>query len=201
MNVSNNNDLYLNGICFSKKLNDVHNWMEYGDHGYGVALGFDYDKLKEIFEENNLSGYIDLNNVIYSRASVLRKISKIASLSTNPIEAGRKLGRLYQRIKQPSYFVEYECRIVHLPSEYTDEFNKSNIFSGLLFFYDETLNSYVLNLEMLYEKDVFKKIVFGCNVKQYIPKIVKQQFSKNFMNIKYEYSNVIVKKKEEKHND
>ncbi len=201
MNVSNNNDLYLDGICFSKKLNNVHNWMEYGDHGYGVALGFDYDKLKEIFKENNLSEYIDLYNVIYSRASVLRKIGEIASLSTNPIEAGRQLGRLYKYIKQPSYFVEYECRIIHLPSKYTDEFNESNIFSKSVFFKDETFNSYGLNLEILYEKGVFKKIVFGCNVKKYVSEIFKKQTSVNFMNIKYEYSKVIVNKKEEKYDD
>lgn len=198
MNISNNDDLYLSGICFSKKLNNVHNWMEYGDHGYGVALGFDYNRLKEIFKENNFNIYIDLDDVIYSKSKILRHIDEIVNTSTDFIEAGSRLGKLYKYIKQPSYFVEYECRIVHLPSADTDMFNVSNFSYDSLFFYDELLHSYVLNLKILYEKGAFKTIVFGCNVNEYVLKRFKNQLLSDFINVKCKYSEVIVERKENK---
>ena len=198
MNISNQQDLYMDGICFSKKLENVHNWAEYGDHGYGVALGFDYDKLKELFKENNLCKYIDLMDVIYSKKLVIENTKKIIDSPSPSYEKGLKLGKLYLRIKQPSYFVENECRIIHLPSktltalEIIDNDKKS-----LLFFWEEKLNAYVLNLDMLYEKGVFKKIIFGCNIATYIVKLLKENYLENLTNIICESSKAVVKNKGE----
>ena len=196
MNISNNDDLYLSGICFSKKLNNVHNWMEYGDHGYGVALGFDYNKLKEVFKENNLNVYIDLDDVIYSKSNALQRVNEIINTSNDFIETSCRLGKLYKYIKQPSYFVEYECRISHLPSIETDMFNISDISSELLFFKDRNLNCYVLNLELLYNRGIFKKIIFGSNVEKNNIKKLEKYINSQFPKVRFAFSQVFVEKKE-----
>lgn len=62
--------------CFSKKGDKLSQWRAYGDDGYGVSIGFNYDKLQQLE-----TGNIKIKNVIYQKAKQKKEIKKYIRLS------------------------------------------------------------------------------------------------------------------------
>lgn len=124
-------DMKPYGVCFSVNRDLSENWNEYGNHGKGIAIGFDNNLLKGINHEMPhpnalLQNAIGWNQVYYQNKHMN---DEFFNLFKAIIEKGDKSAWIIIRttlkhysafIKNPSYKDEREVRIAYYPDQSHD---------------------------------------------------------------------------------
>lgn len=162
--------LDLFAISFTNDLNNVHNWMEYGDYGKGAAISFDKEKLEN--ELKNLEPYLKFKNAIYSEEEVLEFIFGLDKKLDEYLYS-EELVKIYPLIKHPSYKVEDEYRIVFvekLEEKMLTAEQPANISNKSLFKIDVNNVKFFLNFEKLMVEKIVNEIIlgFGVSIEEYI---------------------------------
>ena len=112
-NTMHNDDLSMYCLSFSSYLNNIHNWMEYGQYGEGIAIGFDYKKLLNKLKRENLS-FLEVQKVVYSKQKLKKIIEEVIVDDKNDeVDLGliQKLLMIYVAFKHDAYSIEKEYRI------------------------------------------------------------------------------------------
>lgn len=161
--------LRLLSISFSKELKHIHNWMEYGDYGKGVAIEIDWNKfcceLRKEFPDSE--DFLKTGEVIYSIDTVKDLIKKIKNVPAKDCaEISRRLLALYPFIKHPSYSIEKEYRIAIVGSLL--DISRSHacqcdIENHNLFNDNKSFHTYSLNFEEMIKRNIVTHIYLGSN--------------------------------------
>ena len=106
------------GFCLSEKEDDLGQWRGYGDDGAGIAIGFEYDRLKKIIQttaNTMVSGFeLTFDKVIYeNEEDVFKKISEEASDISNRDELYKSIDEnltYYKRKDRPDVKLSEEAK-------------------------------------------------------------------------------------------
>lgn len=125
------------GFCMTSEGDDLGQWRAYADHGQGIALGFDLDKLIECANKSPLWRGTKISVVKYGKNSILpyaedllRVVREIAAKSddsfwaepeklfrdhsgkgTHLCKAVEEFSKICYDVKNPSFSMEKETRI------------------------------------------------------------------------------------------
>lgn len=168
-NTPSNDMLKIFTLSFSRDLENIHNWMEYGDYGYGVAIKFNYNELCN-FIDGYLEGYLKLKKVNYSKSKFKSKIKEI--LKRNDINNLEKVNCIlceYPFFKHFSYSIEKEYRLCFIDGL---ERSVKNVLKDI-FYFDNINNKYKLNVHELINKNIIDGFIFGSNVSKNDINIIK----------------------------
>ena len=186
MNTTKNLLLNLYTISLSLDLYNIHNWMEYGNYGNGIAIEFDKEKLEQFIEK--LSPFMNSRKVEYIEKNINNNIKKVFDDKESP---DIKLLLLYPFIKHRVYKCEKEYRIAFVGNENAHKNDEVPDDIELpVFCYNYDYNRFGLRIDFLISDKIITKIIFGPNVTLYnenrIKKICKNRlkFSKCLVPIK-----------------
>lgn len=120
--------------CFSEEKDRLSQWRAYGQDGMGVAVGFNYKKIKQLQDEKN---HISIEKVIYSE---IKQKQKLAELIQSVILYMRKMFK-DELVKVSDNFDEY----------FTEEFD---VFCEVLVDYIENISCVIKNPAFSEEKEI-----------------------------------------------
>lgn len=162
------------GCCFCHSGDVLQQWLEYGDKTKGVVLGFDFDWFSEIKQQMphpsiSLKQSIGYNQVIYHTDEVADRFYNICYEAIKDygfsawIMGIRPTFKHYSAfIKNPTFYGEYETRIVYYPSDKHDYTTGSLNISGPI---DKPFRHYCLPWTKGNGNNALCKIGLGCNCK------------------------------------
>jgi len=121
--------------CFSKKPDKLSQWRAYGDDGFGVSIGFDYDKLKQL---KNINDNLFIKELIYKET---KQITELRRLIRSSITHMRSIFK-FDKLKKTNNFNEY----------FIDEFDS---FCEVLIYKEiECMSCYIKNPAFIEEEEV-----------------------------------------------
>lgn len=162
------------GCCFCKSGDVLQQWLEYGDKTKGVVLGFDFDWFSGLIEQmphpnTSLKQSIGYNGVLYHNKEIDDGFYKICydaivdhGLSAWIMGILTAFKHYSAFIKNPTYFGEYETRIVYYPSEQHDYVTNSLNLMGPV---EKPFNHYCLPWTKGNGNNALCRIGLGCNCK------------------------------------
>lgn len=181
-------------VCFSKDPDSVSQWVSYADDGYGLAIGFDEDRIKSISNNN----FITYQKISYANEKDIQKfipdIYKILinHLSNNGLDM---MNRAMEQIKNiyPSgiacktkhYANENETRLIYKHNDDSKDLHDGwRIKECQAYAKRNLINTYI---PLEFPKDIIRKIVIG-------PKYQKNYFEMEMALEVLGYTNVIIEK-------
>ena len=196
MNTVSNSNLHIYSISFTSELSNIHNWMEYGDYGKGIAIAFDFEKLVDILNKET-NGRLSIKKVEYDKTAVQKYVVKtyeenkdndIHNLMT-PLE---KILPCYPFIKHATYKIENEYRIAFVSSD--ADIPQNSCYS--LFNYDYVTGHYYLLIGYLINLHIITTIYLGSNITLFERQVLKDTLKK--LNFKIKLRTKIMPIKERK---
>lgn len=152
--------------CFSKHSDKLSQWRAYGNNGTGLAIGFDYKKLKKV---NGFSKNLFMEIVLYKKSKQLQAIQSVVAktvaymvnmFETDKVKVSEDFNVYFEEefdafcevicdyllplscyIKNPAFAEEEEVRIFYSPNLYED-MKKYEIEE--IFMQEKDINSFVL---------------------------------------------------------
>lgn len=160
------------GCCFCLSGDVLQQWQEYGDKTTGVVLGFDFNWFSDIEHQMphpsiNIKQSIGYSEVLYHNKELEDGFYKICydAIKEHGLSAWimgiRPTFKHYSAfIKNPTFFGEYETRIVYYPSDDHDYTTSSLNISGPI---DKPFKHYCLPWTKGNGDNALCKIGLGCN--------------------------------------
>lgn len=160
------------GCCFCLKADVLQQWQEYGDKTRGIVLGIDIDWFSEINNHMphpsvNLEQAIGYSTVLYHTKELEDEFFDICYAAIKEynlaawIMAIRPTFKHYSAfIKNPTFYGEYESRIVYYPNDLHNLTVGSLNITGLV---EEPSRHYCLPWTKDYGDNALKIIGLGCN--------------------------------------
>jgi len=181
----------MHSLSFSFDLENIHNWMEYGEYGKGVAIRFNYKKLIETIKR---FGGLGVDNVMYSEEDVLKRLHDIRnSHSDKPgYEKAILLLRLYPFVKHQSYALESEMRVALIESV-----KQTSVETDDLLFYFNTDNKYVFNVDKLIAENIIDAVIVGSDMSIYSYDSLNQYIEENKLGLKVIHSKTPIRRKKD----
>ncbi len=180
-------------VCFSKNPDSVSQWISYADDGYGLAIGFDEDRIKSISNNN----FITYQKISYANEEDIQEFipdiykNLINHLSNNALDMMDKAMGQIKNIypsgiacKTKHYASENETRLIYrynpddsivLPDDW--EIKKRHVYAKR-----NMINTYI---PLKFPKNIIRKIVIG-------PKYQKNYFEMEMALEVLGFTNVII---------
>lgn len=182
-------------VCFSKDPDSVSQWISYADDGYGLAIGFDEDRITNITSANNTLSY---QRITYVDEEMIKKYipnmyeDLIEHLSGNALEMMDRAMVLLKSIfplgiacKTWHYSAEKETRLIYQYNDKSNELSNGwEIKECHTFAKRNLINTYI---PLAFPKDIIRKIVFG-------PKFQNNFFETESALYRLGYTNAIFEK-------
>ena len=148
------------GYCFvasfSKLCDDAAQWERYGDNGYGISIGFNYDKLDKFMSMNNCSlwevAYRIDKKLIKGFYGIIERKTKEDTLDA----FNELLLTIAARHKHKSFVQEKEVRIIST-KYFNTSFNTRAINNTIKSYQEIDLTKYI-NIKF---EDLIEEIVIG----------------------------------------
>lgn len=156
-------------VCFSKDSDSVSQWISYADDGYGLAIGFDEDRIINITSADNTLSY---QRITYVDEEMIKNYipnifeDLIEHMSDNALEMMDRAMALLKSIfplgiayKTWHYSAEKETRLIYQYNDKSNEFPNGWEIKECQTYAKRNLINSCIPLE--FPKDIIRKIVFG----------------------------------------